>query len=110
MGTISGASLISSREAGVTAAGLDICDSRSKTSTGPGFWGKSGGRPKAISTQNKGEEDIQGPQNFREQISINIEQSRKDCARRIQQVYSLFIRLKEILLLGEDFVKKLTAF
>src|SRR5438477_12637891 len=101
MGTISGAGLISSREAGVTAASLDICDSRSKTSTGPGFWGKSGGRPKAISTQNKGEEDIQGPQNFREQISVNIEQSRKekDCARRIQPANSLFIRLYEILLL-----------
>src|SRR5690242_11016948 len=58
METISGAGLTSSCDAGVTATSLGICDSRSRTSAGPDFGKKPGRRPKAISVQNKGEEDI----------------------------------------------------
>jgi len=61
METISGAGLTSNREAGVTATNLGICDSRSRTSANPDLGKKPGRRPKAISVQNKGEEDINGP-------------------------------------------------
>jgi len=62
METISGAGLTSSRDAGVTATSLGICDSRSRTSANPDFGKKPGRRPKAISAQHRGEEeDINGP-------------------------------------------------
>jgi len=61
METISGAGLTSSRDAGVTATSLGICDSRSRTSADPDFGKKPGRRPKAISAQHREEEDINGP-------------------------------------------------
>jgi hypothetical protein len=83
VGTISGAGLTSSREAGVTAASLGVCDSRSRTSADPDFDKKPGRRPKAISAQNKGEEDI-----WDLRISGNFRAIRKDC----HQANSEFIR------------------
>jgi hypothetical protein len=102
METISGAGLTSSRDAGVTATSLGICDSRSRTSAGPDFGKKPGRRPKAISAQNKGEEDI-----WTLEFQGTFGPSGRIATRRIR-VYSLFIRQLRFCYCAEEFVKKLS--
>jgi hypothetical protein len=76
----------------VTAASLGVCDSRSRTSADPDFDKKPGRRPKAISAQNKGEEDIEFQGTFGPSGRI--------ATRRIQSAFAFYSPIKILLLRG----------